>query len=102
MSDYSLPVITISQQLLSDAFGQTFYEESSVEGMKEKLSEMVVYLLLHEMDKLLQILYRIDVDEKKVKAAFALSVPAQIAPQLATLIIQRIIQKAETRIRFSG
>lgn len=72
----------------------------SYEQLKEELSITLVYMLLHEMDKLMGILYRIDVSEQKVKDAFAQNNPKLIAPILADLIIERELQKAQHRANF--
>jgi len=72
----------------------------SYEQLKEELTATLVYMLLHEMDKLMGILYRIDVNERKVKEAFAQNNPKQIAPILAELIIERELQKAQHRANF--
>jgi hypothetical protein len=55
---------------------------------------------LHDLEKLWNILYRIDVDESKVKALFSASDAKLIAPQLAHLIYKRVEQKALTRLQF--
>jgi hypothetical protein len=52
------------------------------------------------MELLLQVLYRVDVFEKDTKAAFAQNEPKLIAPELAKLIIDRELRKAETRIKY--
>lgn len=67
--------------------------------LKEKLTLHIVYLLMYEMEKLLSILYRIDVDEHKVKLAFTQNEPERIAPQLTMLIIEREQQKALSRYK---
>jgi hypothetical protein len=54
------------------------------------------------MEKLMQILYKIDVNERKVKDVFAQNDPKLIAPQLTDLILNRILQKAETRKNFNA
>lgn len=72
----------------------------SRETLQQRLTELVVHLLLHEMERLLQLLYRVDVNEKEVKAAFGQHDPERIAPRLAELIIDRELKKAETRIRY--
>ena len=69
----------------------------SYEELVEQLTSAVMYLLLHDMEKLLNILYRIDVNEIKVKAAFAQNNPQLIAPSIAKLILERELQKAESR-----
>lgn len=72
----------------------------SYEKLREALTSIVTYLLLHDMEKLLNILYRIDVNEPKVKAAFAQNDPKLIAPEIARLILEREIQKAESRKKY--
>jgi hypothetical protein len=72
----------------------------TLEELKEQLTNTVVYMLLHEMEKLMGILYRIDVNEKKVKEAFGQNNPKLIAPILANLIIERELQKAQHRASF--
>lgn len=70
---------------------------SQEDVLRKLLSEKIVYLMLHDMEKLLAILYRIDVNEKKVKEAFAYNEAQKIAPRLAELIIERELQKAHSR-----
>ncbi len=67
------------------------------EELKSKLTSILIYMLLHEMEKLMAILYRIDVNEKKVEQVFAQNNPKAIAPLLADLIIERELEKAESR-----
>ncbi len=57
----------------------------------------VLYLLRHDLNRLLHILYRIDVDERDVKQAMKLPAEDQVAEQVARLIIKRELQKAQTR-----
>lgn len=79
---------------------ETLPATSTREALEQWLTERIVHYLLHDMEKLLHILYRIDVSEKKVKEAFAQNNPQQIAPQLARLILEREEQKIETRKKF--
>ncbi len=65
--------------------------------LKEQLTERLIYMLHYEMEKLMGILYRIDVRERDVKAAFAQHNPKLIAPLLAIAIIERELEKAKSR-----
>jgi hypothetical protein len=67
------------------------------EKLKQALTERIVFMLHHELEKLMGILYRIDVREKHVKSAFAQNNPKLIAPLLATYIIEREAEKARSR-----
>ena len=68
--------------------------------MRERLIDCLNYLLNHNFEKLLWILYRIDVDEQLVKNTLAGNPDKPASELLADLIIQRQIKKAETRIKY--
>ena len=88
----------VAAELLSKDFGLN--QALSLEALQKALQERLVDYLLNDMEGLLQLLYKIDVNEKKVKEVFSGNQPKAIAPQLAQLIIDRMLQKAETRIKY--
>jgi hypothetical protein len=59
-------------------------------------------LLRHDMSRLMSILYRVDVSEQNVKKAFAGTPAADLPMVLAALIVERELQKIDSRKRFSG
>lgn len=73
----------------------------SYQELHEALTSAVMFLLLNNMEKLLNILYRIDVNEPKVKAAFAQNNPKLTAPTIAKLILDREFEKAASRKKYS-
>lgn len=81
---------------------QHFDFEEGVETQKlvELLQQELVRLILHDSERLWNILYRIDVNEQKVKQLFTHGKPIEIAPQLARMILERLEQKAITRIQY--
>lgn len=87
-----LPSVSASLQKYIDVT-----EDLSYEKLKEQLTERLVFMLHYEMEKLMGILYRIDVREKDVKAAFDQNNPKLIAPLLAIAIIERELEKAKSR-----
>jgi hypothetical protein len=58
-------------------------------------------LIQHDFGTLVQWLYRIDVDEKKIKAALASEVESNASTLLATLMIERQLQKIKYRSQFT-
>ena len=62
------------------------------------LEKSITHLIDSDFERLLQVLYRIDIDELKVKKAFANS--DSVANSLAKLILAREIQKIETRKKY--
>lgn len=68
---------------------------------REELVRRLSYLIKNDFEKLLWILYRIDVDEKQVATILSDKENHNHSENLADLIIQRQIQKAQTRIKYS-
>lgn len=64
----------------------------------KELARAIEYLIEKDFEKLMHILYRIDVSETKVKAAFGLE--QDVAQQIALLIIEREEQKVITREKY--
>ena len=74
---------------------------ASQEEVHRKLTSAVRYLLRTDLNRLMHILYRIDVNEQEVRKAMAAASEQEIAERLAHLIIQRELQKAHIRLRYS-
>lgn len=72
----------------------------SREEMKKELAAFLKILLDKDFERLLQGLYRIDVNEEKVKEILHLGSPENIADDLAELILNRQLQKAITRMQY--
>jgi len=68
--------------------------------LKEKLVLMINYLLLHNFDKLIQILYRVDVSEQKLKELLQKSSHTDSAIIIADLLIERQEEKMKTKAQF--
>ncbi|MCF6352088.1 MAG: hypothetical protein L3J06_03665 [Cyclobacteriaceae bacterium] len=70
------------------------------DDLLKELTRAIKYLIDKDFEKLMQILYRVDVSETKVKHAFGLE--QDVAEQIARLIIAREQQKVITRARYSN
>lgn len=68
--------------------------------MKEQLIVYINYLLLHDFNKLVQILYRVDVDEKKLKVLLQENKETDAAIIIADLLLQRQEEKIKTKQEF--
>ena len=75
--------------------------ELSTETVLKKLSYLVAYLMEKDFSRLLQVLYRIDVSEEKLKAALATQAQAP-SDLIAQMILEREMQKVETRKKYGG
>lgn len=96
-----LQLIQNTAQKLGEYFDDELMQhQTNYNELHQRLTECVVYLLLNHMEQLLQILYRVDVKEQLTKEAFAQNDPQKIAPELARLLIERELKKAETRLKY--
>lgn len=65
------------------------------------LSKIIAYMLDREFERLLQICYRIDLGEEKLKKILHESEPDQVASDLAKALWHRQKQKVEIRKKYS-
>jgi hypothetical protein len=70
---------------------------ASMDALKEKLSSHINYLINHDFEKLVYYLYRIDVDENKMRSLLHLAAGENAAGLIAELIIERQLQKMKHR-----
>lgn len=63
------------------------------EDLRQQLRTYINHLILHDFDRLVQILYQVDVEEKKLKELLA----AEPSKNAATLITDLIIQRQEQK-----
>jgi len=62
------------------------------------LSARISEMLDTSLDELMSALYRLDVDERRVQLAFGLPNRKAIADEIARLVIERQIQRVQTRM----
>ena len=74
----------------------------SMEKLKKVLIERITYMLDHEYDKLVNALYRIDLDEAKLHELFSGKNRESIPEVLANMIFKRQIQKLHFRKKYRG
>lgn len=73
-----------------------------MEELRRKLTLKIKELMDQNWEKLLNILYRIDVSENKVKQVLAYVDPKNIPQEIADLIIQRQIEKVKFRMNYQN
>lgn len=70
-------------------------------ALYRKLYDYINNLLLHDFEKLVSLLYRIDVSEQKIKALLVFQPDTDAADIIATAIIERQIEKIKIRKKFT-
>ena len=100
---HQVNVIKTSYSLLQRNFGlegNIDFEdnESTNDRLKKMLVRRLDELLAYDFNALLNALYRMDVPEDKVKQVLTLSAQENLSEDLAEIIIERVLQKAVTRL----
>jgi hypothetical protein len=76
-------------------------ETASLDELKQKLSIHINDLINHDFQKLVSLLYRIDVNENKMRNLLEQKEGENAAGLIADLIIERQLQKIESRKKSS-
>ena len=93
---------TDEQQVQKDivqTFGDALQMQTSAALFREQLAEYVNALIVSDFEKLVNLLYRLDVSEKKLRTL--LSSAANAGVLIADLIIERQLQKLQSRRQFN-
>jgi hypothetical protein len=88
-------------QLLNKDFAMDIAEKLSYGEIHRQLSAYINTLIKEDFDKLITYLYRIDVNEQKLKSLLQQNPNEDAGNIIATLIIERQQQKIKTRKQFS-
>ena len=75
---------------------------NTTEEFKAQLVNVVEELLQKDFPRLIHVLYRLDVDEAKLKAELKNNQSNRTAELITDMIIERQMQKQEMRKRFGG
>lgn len=75
-------------------------EKITLDEIKALLAERIRYLLDTNMEKLLSILYRIDVSQKITDDVFGIESKEDIPLRLADAVIERHLEKMKSRERY--
>lgn len=77
-------------------------QESEYAKLLNKLTKQISYMISNDFNSLLNALYRIDVDEQKLKFAISEANTNDVAETIAKMVIDRIIKKMEYRKKYSS
>ena len=88
-------LVELEQQL-----GISLVKEHSFEALRQKLASWVAELIDRDFNELVRILYRVDINENKLKFLLKEKVGEDAAYIIADLLIERQLQKIATRKQF--
>jgi hypothetical protein len=85
---------------LEQQLGISLASEQSFEALRQRLAEKITALINHDFQELVRILYRVDVNEHKLKFLLQEKVGEDAAYIIADLLIERQFQKIASRKQF--
>lgn len=77
-------------------------QSASLDTTRLKLISLINELINKDFDAVVQLLYRVDVSEKKIRTVLEQNTETDSATILADLVIERQLQKIESRKHFSN
>jgi hypothetical protein len=87
-------------EIINQELGLLLPEKISADEMRRRLSIHINYLIEHDFQKLVSVLYRVDVNEKKLKHLLKENIDEDAGLIIADLIIERQLQKIKSRQQF--
>ena len=88
--------------VINDSLGVALKANLSRDQIKERLTEYVNDLIDHHFSKLVNLLYKIDVSESRLKRLLDETSGNNAGSIIAELIIERQIQKIKSREQFTS
>lgn len=88
------------QQELQGILGLEPTQSYTLQELKEMLAKHVNHLLQTNFEQLVNLLYRIDISEKNLKALLAQNPQQDAGDIIAVLIIERQLQKMKSREQY--
>lgn len=70
--------------------------------LKNKLKKIIEHLLQADFERLLNAMYRLDIDETRFKSLLSGVHGNDVSGKLAEIVIERELQKIETRMKFKN
>lgn len=75
--------------------------DENAELMRQRIIEKVRVLILHDMSKLTALLYRVDVDENKLRSVLEQNKDLDTAPIITDLLLERQALKIKSRREYT-
>jgi hypothetical protein len=87
-------------QLINDQISTDFTDNIPINELQEKLKTYINDLIQNDFQRLISILYRVDVNETKLKRILKEEAGRDAADIISNLIIERQLQKINTRKQY--
>jgi hypothetical protein len=89
------------EKLINDEMSIAVHGSANVEDLKRVLAAKFNDLINHDFNRLVQILYRIDINEAKLKTVLEKNTGHDAGRLLAELTIERQLQKIRSRQQYT-
>lgn len=100
MSEVSQALSLVQKDFKLDGSSINELPSPSFEEVLVYLEGAISHLLDHDFERLLQIMYRIDIDENRFKEVLQSEESKEIAAKLARMVLDRELEKVRTRAEY--
>ena len=90
------------QHQIIAATGTEMLVQETIEAFKQKLAAFIHELINHDFEKLVSILYRLDISEQKLKILLAEKTGTDAGLLIAEAIVERQMEKMISRKKYAG
>jgi hypothetical protein len=87
---------------INDSMGISIPSTVNADELRLHLSDYINFLIQSDFQRLVQLLYRIDISENRLKELLKKNEGRDAAPLIADMIIERQLQKIKSRREFPG
>lgn len=101
-------MLNSEEQIVTNLANQYFnlakddLKEEMFRDFQQKLQHHIQFLINNDFSRLIQVMYRIDIDEKDFNFVIHYADADKIAENLTNLIIKRLFEKAYFRLKYSS
>lgn len=97
--DSTLSAINAS---LEETTGASLPAPKDLQDLEQQLANYINYLIQSDFNRLVQLLYRIDISEARIKQLLQLNPQEEAGKLIAQVMIERQLEKLKSRARYSS
>ena len=96
------PTLSTINASLQEMTGASLPAPKDLQDLEQQLSDYINHLIQFDFNRLVQLLYRIDISEARLKQLLQLHPQEEAGKLIAQVMIERQLEKIKSRARYSS